>query len=171
MIVIFTIIGIIGNSSSSTGDDTYVEDYSNSDSVFESIPADAVSALEDYCFEMEQNGVTISHTYYCDGDKIINWVQTASLSVEGQSQDSIDGTIQQCNDEFETKYASYDFITHNVEVVDGELVETYTFKNVSDHVKDLQDLGLLTGDNMITLYVSLEQSRTQLLAQGFTEVE
>ena len=78
---------------------------------------------------------------------------------------------ERSGDEFETKYASYDFITHNVEVVDGELVETYTFKNVSDHVKDLQNLGLLTGDNMITLYVSLEQSRTQLLAQGFTEVE
>lgn len=169
VIVVLGIIGAIAGSGDSGNDPT--ETLADPNSVFESIPSDAVSALDEYCFEKEENGIKISNAYYCNGDRVVNWLQAVSFSVEGQSQDVIDNTIQQCNDKYETNYASYEFISHKVEVVDGSLIETYTFSDVSNHIQELKDLGLLSNSSTITLYISLEQSRTELLAQGFTEVE
>lgn len=168
VIVVLGIIGAIAGSGDSGNDPT--ETLADPNSVFESIPSDAVSALEPHSFEITQNGVTLRHTYYCSGDKIINWTQTATISIAGKTQDEIDNLIATCDNDYNNTYASYTFISHGTEIVGDTLVETYKFTGISDHIQELKDLGLISG-NIITLYVSLEQSRTDLLAQGFTEVE
>ncbi len=168
---ILVVLGIIGFiASSEDGGYAPVETFADPQFDIESVPADSVTALEPHSFEITQNGVTLRHTYYCDGDKIINWTQTATISIAGKTQEEIDSLIATCDNDYNNNYASYSFISHGTEIVDDTLVETYKFTGMSDHIQELKDLGLISG-NIITLYVSLEQSRTDLISQGFTEVK
>lgn len=132
---------------------------------------DAVKEADVHIFEMEQNGATIQHTYYCNGDVIKTWVQTVTVNLEGISQDEKDAFVDQCNQEWEDKYSQYTFIEHSVEVVNGELIEIYKFNDVSSHVEDMKELGLIENGSVVTLFISYKQSRETLLAQGFTEVQ
>ena len=133
---------------------------------------DAVKEADVHIFEMEQNGAKIQHTYYCNGDIVKTWVQTVTVNLEGTSQDEKDAFVDQCNQEWEDKYSQYTFIEHSVEVVNEELIEIYKFNDVSNHVDDLKELGLIQKNgSVVTLFISYKQTRDMLLAQGFTEIQ
>ena len=126
---------------------------------------DAVKEADVHIFEMEQNGAKIQHTYYCNGDIVKTWVQTVTVNLEGTSQDEKEAFVDQCNQEWEDKYSQYTFIEHSVEVVNEELIEIYKFNDVSNHVDDLKELGLIQKNgSVVTLFISYKQTRDMLLA-------
>ena len=174
IVLLAIIIGIAGSSGDDSTYDGYapVETFGEYDIEIETIPEDAVKAADVHILKKETatEGTTTA-TYYCDGDEIKSWTEefTLELDVDQYTQEELDELIEIGENEF-LKYEPYSFVETNVEITDNMYIATCTFKDVSNHISDLEELGLLT-ESALTLYVSYDITKDNLVAQGYTEVE
>ncbi len=147
------------------------EDFdANGDFDFEEIPDDAVSAREFHTLEKQEANGVVRFTYYCDGDEIQGWLQEIEVDVSTYTQEEIDQLEADCNAEYQSLYGSYDCIEHSVDIFGDTFVQTYTITDVNDNIEELKAAGLVDG-GLVTLYMSYEKTKTNWIAQGYTEVE
>ncbi len=170
IIVVLGIIGAIAGSGDTSSDSGYapVETFGDYDYNFESIPADAVQAADVHILtQTTAEGLTNTITYYCDGDDITSWTQVSTANVSGVDSD----TIQQAVAGVEAKFAPYDFIDYSYSVDGDIMTETFVINDVPNNIDDLIELQLVDAGLLGAKRISWAQTKTNLLAQGYTEVE
>ncbi len=175
VIILLAIIGAIAGSSDSSTNEGYapVEAFGEYDINIESIPKDAVKAADVHVFQQgtPDEGIT-TLTYYCDGDEIKTWTEEFTMDLEDISlytQEELDELIQLGEEEL-AKYEPYSFVETKVEIVDNTYIASCKFNDVTNHISDLKALDLLEQDTF-TLYVSYDETRSNLILEGYTEVE
>ena len=173
VLIIMGIIGIVAENaiqSSSSVDDGYgyEDDVIYDDFEIESIPDDAVKAADVHVLtQTTAEGLTNTLTYYCDGDIIESWTQVSSTSIAGIDEATIESAVTAVEEKFDV----YDFIEYSYEIDNDTFTETFVINDASEHIDELVELELVDQSLFGATQISYSRSKTNLLAQGYTEVE
>ncbi len=170
IVLLAIIIGIAGSSGDDSTYDGYapVETFGEYDVDIETIPEDAVEAADIHVLtQTTAEGLTNTLTYYCDGDIVKSWTQVSSASIVNVDEATLESAIT----DVEEKFDEYDFIEYSYEIDNDIFTETFVINDASEHIDELVELDLVDQSLFGATEISYSRSKTNLLAQGFTEVE
>lgn len=167
IVLLAIVIGIAGSGdSSSPSTDAPVEDFGDYD--FDADLDDSVKAADVHTVTLTTaEGLTNTITYYCDGDEVKSWTQVSTASVLGVDE----ALIEQSVAEVEARFAPHDFIDYSYTIEDYIVTETFVINDVSDNIDALIELELVDAGLFGATKISWEQTKANMLAQGYTEVE
>ena len=115
----------------------------------------------------DDKGTEEKYEYYCHGDEVVNIKQYATTNTSKQTKEYNDELIQLVKSRQEIYPEFSDFIKYTYKISNDYVVETIELTNVSDHMFELMQIGMIDDPEGTMTYISLKQVTEELEEFGF----
>lgn len=119
--------------------------------------------------KIDKRGMEEKYEYYCHGDEVINIKQYSTIDTSKQTKEFNDELSQLVKSRQEIYPEFSDFVKYTYKMNDVYVVESIEITDVTNHMFELMQIGMIHDPDGTMTYVSLKQVESELLADGYTK--